>query len=81
MDRAHSPWGVVSLAILGLSLGVLAVFVGVRVTTPAEQAYVSIDQWDWSVGGTAVRSVATETVPRDRHLRDVVAQDVEAEHG
>ncbi len=70
MDRARSPWGVATLAILGLSLGVLLVFIAVRATTPAEQAYVSIDQWDWSVDGTAVRSVSTETVPPDRHLRD-----------
>ncbi len=70
MDRARAAWGVVTVAILGLSLGVLFVFLAVRATTPAEQAYVSIDQWDWSVDGTVVRSVATETVPRDRHLRD-----------
>ncbi len=70
MQRARSPWGALTVAVLAACLGVLAVFLVVRASTPAEQAFVSIDQWDWSVDGTVVRSVATETIPVDRHLAD-----------
>ncbi len=70
MERARPPWSVLTIVILALSVGVLVVFLAVRATTPAEQAYVSIDHWDWSPTGTTVQSVATETSPADRHLAD-----------
>ncbi|MEO8229071.1 MAG: sensor histidine kinase [Chloroflexota bacterium] len=70
MDRAQSPWGVLTVGVLVLSIGVLIVFIGARLAIPGEQAFVSIDQWDWSSDGATVRSVAGEALPPDRRLRD-----------
>lgn len=70
MDRARSPWGVVTVGVLAISIAVLVVFIGARVAIPDEQAFVSIDQWNWSSDGATVRSVAPEALPPDRRLLD-----------
>ncbi len=70
MDRGPSPSGVLTAAVLALSLGVLVVAIGARLAVPDEQAYVSIDAWDWAAEGATVRSVAPDTLPPDRRLLD-----------
>jgi signal transduction histidine kinase len=70
MDRARSPWGALTVGVLVIAIGVLAVFIGARLAVPDEQAFVSIDHWDWSSDGAMVRSVAAEALPPDRRLLD-----------
>ena len=70
MDRERPPWGALTVAVLVLSIGVLVVSIGARWTVPDEQAYVSIDQWDWAIEGATVVSVAPDTLPPDRRLLD-----------
>jgi signal transduction histidine kinase len=59
-----------TVATLVLSIGVLVVLIGARLAIPDEQAFVSIDEWDWSSAGATVRSVAPDTLPADRRLLD-----------
>ncbi|MDP9482096.1 MAG: hypothetical protein M3P84_02610, partial [Chloroflexota bacterium] len=70
MDRARSPWGVLTVVVLVLSIGVLVVLIAARGAIPDEQAYVSVDRWDWTSDGATVRSVAPEALPPDRRLLD-----------
>lgn len=70
MERARSPGGVLSLVVLVLSMSVLGVSIGSRATVPDEQAYVSIDRWEWTAQGGTVLSVAADTLPADRRLLD-----------
>jgi signal transduction histidine kinase len=79
MDRAWSPWGVLTAGVLVLSIGVLVVCIGARLAVPDEQASVSIDRWDWSSDGVTVQSVAAEALPPDRRLLD--GDVVSAVHG
>ena len=68
MERARSPGGVLSFVVLVVSIGVLVVSIGTRATVPGEQAYVSIDQWEWTAQGGTVLSVAPDALPADRRL-------------
>ena len=69
-ERARSPWGWLTVGVLAVAIGILAVFIGARLAIPDEQAFVSIDQWEWSSAGATVRSVAPESLPADRRLLD-----------
>ncbi len=70
MERARASWGALTVAIVTVAVAILVLFVTVRAVSPAEQAHVSIDQWDWTADGVAVQGDASVATPPDRRLLD-----------